>query len=344
MSLKVTSWNIEHSHRLASDNPNSLDQERIRRVRQTFSEINPDIVCLIEGPKGEVAIQAFCEKALENKWKPVLLPGPQDGTNDKAYQVKGTQWIWFLVRDPWFDRSELQSPQIWESFTDQKTWKVHYWGKTKPKRHSHYRHPQVLRVDIGGETIELIGIHLKSKINKNSVTRDADDNIIDPYLKTALVARIKLATEARNVRSYIEARFNQSPAPGIMVMGDANDGPGQDWFEGRYMFFDLISNLQGNVLHANRFFNHALFDFPEQLRWTAKYRDAVQKISASKNPLLIDHILMSQPLVDGSLPLVAEAGAGMVEHEAFDRGNAGASAKEKTSDHRPVSLMLTPKQ
>ncbi len=98
-----------------------------------------------------MAIQAFCEKALENKWKPVLLPGPQDGTRDKDYKIRGIQWIWFLVREPWFDRCGLQSPEVWESFTGQKTWQVYYWGKTTPKRHDHCRHPQVLRVDIDGE-------------------------------------------------------------------------------------------------------------------------------------------------------------------------------------------------
>lgn len=341
--LKLCSWNVEHSDRLADDNPNSREKERIRRVRQTFAEIDPDIVCLLEGPKGEKAIQAFCKKALEDKWRPVLLSGPGNGGRDRDYQIKGSQWIWFLVREPWLDRCELQSPEVWRSFTGQSRWDVHYWGETVPTQHGHYRHPQVLRVDVGGETVELIGVHLKSKINRKPIRRDGDGNIINPYLETALVARIKLATEARNVRRYIDARFDQSPAPGIFVMGDANDGPGQDWFERRYMFFDLISNLQGNVLRADRFFNHALFDFPTHLRWTAKYRDPINKIPASRNPLLIDHILMSQPMVDGSLPLQVEAEAGSVEHEAFERGNAGASKKERTSDHRPVSVILTPR-
>lgn len=143
------------------------------------------------------------------------------------------------------------------------------------------------------------------------------------------------------MRAYIDARFNQVPAPGILVMGDANDGPGQDYFEALYMFFDLVSNLQGNVMESDRFFNHALFDFPEALRWTARYRDDVMSIPASRNPLLIDHILMSQPLVSGALPLQAHAHAGLVEHQAYERANAGASASARTSDHRPVSLVLS---
>ena len=107
------------------------------------------------------------------------------------------------------------------------------------------------------------------------------------------------------------------------------------------MYFDLISNLQGNIINADRFFNHALFDYPAALRWTAQYRDEILGIPASQNRLLIDHILMSQALVGDQLPLEVKAGAGFVEHQAYERANAGASASRKSSDHRPVSIILT---
>jgi hypothetical protein len=120
-------------------------------------------------------------------------------------------------------------------------------------------------------------------------------------------------------------------------MGDCNDGPGHDFFETQYLFFDLISNVQGDVMLAEQFFNHALFDFPGHLRWSAKYRDDVLNIPASQNPLLLDHILISQPLCRGELPLVANQHAGQVEHEAYEESNAGANSTTRTSDHRPVS-------
>ena len=162
------------------------------------------------------------------------------------------------------------------------------------------------------------------------------------YLTEATEARIKLATEARNIRRYIAAKFDQLAQPGLLVMGDCNDGPGHDYFEKQYLFFDLISNLQGDVMIAERFFNHALFDFPGHLRWTAKYRDEVHipAIPASQNPLLLDHILISQPLCRGQLSLIANENAGMVEHEAYERFNAGSNDNTRTSDHRPVSCMF----
>ena len=340
LPLKVTTWNIENSNRLVSSNPSAAVLERRLRVRQTIESINPDILCIQEGPKGEQAVDDFCTQVLNRQWVPVLLrqDGEALGDRDKEYQIKGTQWIWFLVRADLERNCRLQSPNIWQAFTKMKTWVVNFWGEEKSRRHSHYRHPQVLIYNLGnGQEIELIGVHLKSKINKKQVKRDADNNLVGEYLKKATEARIKLATEARNIRRYIAAKFNQLAQPGLLLMGDCNDGPGHDHFEKQYLFFDLISNLQGDVMIAERFFNHALFDFSARLRWTAKYRDEVLDIKAKDNPLLLDHILISQPLCRGQLFLIANENAGMVEHEAYERCNAGSNSDTKTSDHRPVS-------
>ena len=342
MSLKVTTWNLEHSSRLIGNNPSDNIQEKRRRIRQTIEAINPDILCLVEGPRGEQAVTDLCNDVLQMQYMPVLLKQPQDnlGDRDGDYQIKGTQWIWFIVRNSIMQNCRLQSPEVWQAFTDEKTWTVHYWGQETSTRHSHYRHPQVLIYTFdNGQEMELIGVHLKSKINKKSIKWDGDD-LTGEYLKDALKARIKLATEARNIRDYVDAKFDQVANPGIMILGDCNDGPGHDYFENRYLFFDLVGNLQGEVLLAEKYFNHALFDFPGNLRWTAKYPNKLLKIPASQNPLLIDHILISQPLCSNRFPLNVNAMAGLVEHEVFERGNAGSNSKTRTSDHKPVSCVL----
>ena len=335
MELKITSWNVEHSKNLIGTNISTINLDRRERVANTIKEINPDILCMLEAPSGEDDIQAFCNDVLNNEWIPILL-------DNDDYQIKGTQWIWFLVRGSLANKCRLQAPSIWQSFVGHKSWPVHYWGQEKERSHSHYRHPQVLIFKASnGQELEIIGQHMKSKINKNPVWEDKDRGVLtDKYINEALKARVKLATEARNIRAYIDARFDQTTSPAILVLGDANDGIGQDYFEKKYMFFDLISNLQGNVMQSERFFNHALFDYPENLRWSAKYDNKVTGKKAKDNPLLIDHIIMSQALVNGSYPLQANAGAGEIEHLAFDRGNSGASAKRRTSDHRPVSITL----
>jgi endonuclease/exonuclease/phosphatase family metal-dependent hydrolase len=340
MSLKVATWNIEHANDLITGNPTHNIEDRQQRIRATLEDIDPDILCIQEGPKGEQAIDDFSTQVLSRRWVPILLrqAGEALGERDGDYQIKGTQWIWFLVRAGLEGRCNLQPPNAWQSFTNVKTWPINLWGEEKSVRHSHYRHPQVLAYDLGnGRKMELIGVHLKSKINKKPIRRDAEGNLVGEYLSEALRARIDLATEARNIRQYIAVKFDQLAQPAILVMGDCNDGPGHDFFETQYLFFDLISNIQGDVMLAEQFFNHALFDYPGHLRWSAKYRDEVLNISASQNPLLLDHILISQPLCRGELPVVANQHAGQVEHEAFERYNAGANSATRTSDHRPVS-------
>ncbi|MFQ5738395.1 MAG: endonuclease/exonuclease/phosphatase family protein [Acidobacteriota bacterium] len=343
MSIKITTWNIEHASRLVSDQPTARVLERRRRARETIEEIDPDVLCVVEGPKGEQAITDFSRQLLNDAWTPVLLKGPADalGDRDRDYQIRGSQWIWFLVKPALAGGSRLQDPTVWQAFTGSRSWQVNYWGQIAPSRHDHYRHPQVLIVDLGaGEQLEVIGLHLKSKINRKRITRDDQGNLTGDHLESALKSRAKLATEARNVRDYIHAKFNQNPSPGLVIIGDCNDGPGHDFFEKEYLFFDLVQNLQGEVLVAERFFNHALFDFPEALRWTARFRDAILNIPASRNPLLLDHILISQPLVRGGFSLQVAPNGGRVDHEAYERANAGANSKTRSSDHRPVSCLL----
>lgn len=61
------------------------------------------------------------------------------------------------------------------------------------------------------------------------------------------------------------------------------------------------------------------------------------KVTTWNIPLLLDHLLISQPLCRGELPVVANQHAGQVEHEAYAMGNAGSTSATRTSDHRPVS-------
>ncbi|NUM33615.1 MAG: endonuclease/exonuclease/phosphatase family protein [Candidatus Brocadiae bacterium] len=343
MPLKVTTWNLEHANRLISDNPSPHILDRRKRIQRMIKDISPDILCIQEGPQGEKNIQNFCSQVLENYLIPVFLKQEQDNLGDKdiEYKIKGNQWICFLVRPELLHRCTLQSPNIWQSLTQSKTWQVNYWGELKSDQHYHYRHPQVLLYNMqNGDNLELIGVHLKSKINLLKIDKDGDNNLTGKYLTDSLSARIKLATEANDIRKYIAARFVQSAHPKILLMGDCNDGPGHDYFEERYLFFDLISNLQGDVILSERFFNHALFDFPSHLRWTARYKDELLGLSAADNPLLLDHILISQTLCRGNAPLVVNENAGKVEHEAYERANSGANSKTITSDHRPVSCIL----
>lgn len=331
-TVKVTSWNVEHLDRLAKDDLSATEQRRRDAVVREIRELSPDVLCLLEGPKGEEGIDRVSDELLEGEWVAVKA-------NDGRYKILGTQWIWFLVRAEHSDRASLLPVDAWDAFAGS-SWKVNFWGEFEETNHYHYRHPQVLVLDWNGFRVEFVGLHLKSKfVNEGQRMWEGGGQEQMLFIQGALEARIKLATEAINVRAYIDSKFEQVEKPALFVMGDLNDGPGKEYFEDHFLFFDLISNIQGDVFWARRFLNHALFDFPGNLRWSVYFRDFVQP---ERDPhILLDHILFTQGLVDGSLPWKIEANAGKVEHEVHDLVNAGLPASAKTSDHKPVSVMVT---
>jgi endonuclease/exonuclease/phosphatase family metal-dependent hydrolase len=276
-------------------------------------------------------VQELCT-LLGNAWVPVLAA-------DGEYATQGQQWIWFLVKPALAPQASLLPITAYDAFAGKK-WDVNYWGEATTVRHSHYRHPQVMVLDWSGTRFEFIGLHLKSKfVNQGASLWNGTAAQRHEFVQEALKARIKLATEAANVRAYVDAKFAQTPAPGLFVMGDLNDGPGKELLETRYLFFDLVSNLQGDVFFARHFLNHALFDYQHDLRWSVHFEDFVEP---ARDPhILLDHILVTQALVDGSLPLRVQPGAGFVEHERHALINAPEPAARKTSDHVPVSVRIT---
>lgn len=333
--LKIVSWNVAHLDRLAKETLNGVETTRRAAVIREIRALAPDILCLIEGPKGEEGIDKVANDLLGGEWTAVKAG---DGTYDQL----GKQWVWFLVRSELADRASLLPPKTWDAFTEN-SWPVHFWGKFEEENHSHYRHPQVLVLDWNGLRVEFIGLHLKSKfVNYGATMWKADGAKREEFIHEALKARIKMTTEAINVRKYVDAKFAQVENPAIFVMGDLNDGPGREYFEQRFLFLDLISNIQGDIFSASRFLNHALFDFPDHLRWTVHFQDFV---TPTRDPhILLDHIMFTQGLVNGSLPWKVEEKAGKIEHEVHDLVNAPLRGNERTSDHKPVSLTVTIKE
>jgi len=334
-TLKIVSWNICHLNRLTEGSLNQTEQKRKAAIISEIRDLAPDILCIVEGPKGEDKIDLVSNDWLNGDWVSVKA-------SDGEYATSGDQWIWFLVRNKYAEITSLLPTETWDTFSE-KTWKYHLWGEFKEKSHKHYRHPQVLIFDWNGLRVEFIGLHLKSKfVNSGESDWNAGGKKQEEFIRSALTARIKMTTEAANVRAYIDTKFKQVENPAIFVMGDMNDGPGKEYFENNYLFFDLLSNIQGDVFFARQFLNHALFDFADELRWSVYFEDFVDP---NRNPqILLDHILFTQGLVDDSLPLRIDAHAGKVEHEIHDLINAQLTKSAQTSDHKPVSILVTIKE
>jgi hypothetical protein len=368
---KVTTWNVAHFNRVIGEG--AKEAARLPAIVNEIREIAPDVLCLVECTPDLPALRRFCETELSGDYVvPVIegtdaaLPGRPDDPRAALAQLyrmqgnrlTGSQWIWFLVRTPAAFGAHLLPPETFDTFAAAQfidaddrerrdgQWHVYNWGQTVRSRHGHYRHPQVLVLDVDGVRLEIIGVHMKSKLNtfmqRNDPFEDQAQGIFQrAFLDEALTDRIQLATEATHVRNYIDARFAQDRDPAIMVVGDLNDGPGKEFLERRFLFFDLISNVQGDVFFAQRFLNHALFDFPDDLRWSL-HLSGGDPVDPERNPrVLLDHILFTQRLVDKTQFPRVDAKAGLVEHAIHERINARLPARQRTSDHRPVSVTLT---
>lgn len=331
-TIKITSWNVEHLGRLVQEPLSDYARRRRQAMVREIEDLAPDILCVLEGPRGEEAIDRVCSELLGGEWVAVKAP-------DGEYKIRGSQWIWFLVRQEYADRATLLPADTWDALVGG-SWDLYYWGTFEERKHRHYRHPQVLVLDWSGFRVEFIGLHLKSKfVNQGKRMWRAGGEEREEFIRKALTARIKMTTEATNVRAYIDAKFGQVENPAIFVMGDLNDGPGKEYFEDRFLFFDLISNIQGDIFFARKYLYHALFDFEQELRWSVDFDDFVDP---NRDPhILLDHILFTQGLVSGSLPWRIEEHGGRVEHEVHDLINATLPERAKTSDHKPVSVIVT---
>ncbi len=339
-------------------------QVKITANKALINRINPDILFLCEAPKGEEAMQSFVTSELP-EYDLITRPA------DESYGTRGIQWGWFLVRKSLSDQiaPTLLSIPVWKSFAAQASPSIREsgnWSVAIPRlktigdiedvpvstrgNHKYYRHPQTLCFTFGGMRHEIIGAHLKSKFTGNTPRQRRIDEDFEEYAKDVRVkrylakshaARVKLSSEASNIRAYIDQRFNQEADPSIFVLGDLNDGPGKELMEREYLLHDLLSNLQGEVFFARRFLNHALFDAPLSLRWTAHFKD---KIDPTRNPhILLDHILFTQALTgSGQSALRVRAHAGQVEHLAFEEIESQFGTGN-LSDHRPVSVTAVPR-
>jgi endonuclease/exonuclease/phosphatase family metal-dependent hydrolase len=370
-TIKLTTWNVEHLDKLLPAPGANL--RRLQAIAQEITEIAPDILCLVEGPGNLPDLRAWVKspQGLQGRYHVATIPGTDDilagnpadprQALQELYAMQGTaetghQWIWFLVRDGLFQEgnARILNPQVWRDLTMQTSWPVHDWGKLEERRHSHWRHPQVLLIHLAGTEIEIIGVHLKSKINRKKAF-DENGEMLNTYVEEAMRARVRLTTEAYDVRRYIDRRFQQDPSPRIFVCGDMNDGPGRGFFEREFLFFDLVSNIQGDVFFARRFLNHALFDYDDALCWSTNFHDKVEDWSRQKPGAealppeafdstrfqLIDHILFTQPLVGETAMPRVKPKAGLVEHTTQQRINAMLKKADRTSDHTPVSVHIT---
>jgi hypothetical protein len=328
--------------------------------------LNGDYVVIKRPPsdpyfvRGVQAMFFLVRSTLVPRLSPMLLPVSRWQEATMAESLADTGFVGdhdkkWLIRHPWF---KAEQPTRDQATPADLTTADAPLPPLDAKDHFHWRWPQVLVCQIDGRRADFVGLHLKSKFQDPEDYRraaplrfkpnptGAERKLLDKVERLAIEARIKLTTEAVNIRYFVENRFRNEEAPIVFLLGDLNDGIGKEYFERLYLFHDLVSNLQGDVFFARRFLNHALFDYgiesDKNFRWTAQFKDAWDPTRAQE--ILLDHILFTQSVVGerfAAAPLHVPSRAGKVEHEAHNAANMPFGAEEEgTSDHRPVSVTM----
>ena len=373
-AFKLTCWNVEwmvHDYEVhfGLKEPGSRtfigtrpSRERaaakLEALAETIRRMDSEVVFLCEAVHHPTGMKRFVDEFLPG-YVVRQLPQREDA-------VGGVQGLSFLLKGDFAARTGafVQRPSVWQTFTATASRNEHVEGKwlahlpseeidtlgiEELAEHKHFRHPQVLVLDLDGTRVEIIGAHLKSKHiesefadrapNETDLEYLSRDDMREP-LAQARRARAKLTTEAVDIRHYVNQRFAQDGRPVLILCGDLNDGPGKEMLERRFLMHDIMANLQGDVFQARQFLNHALFDWEERLRWTARFQD---KLDPDRDPhILLDHIMFTEALSrTGIGSLIVEPFAGSVEHRVFEEVTSLDPDGVPPSDHRPVSLVVS---
>ena len=184
------------------------------------------------------------------------------------------------------------------------------------------------RVRSGGRTIEVVSVHLKSKLltfpGGRFTPRDEDERT-----RYAVYALQRRAAEAAGIRSYVTALLGGDPEASVVVAGDLND-------EQQAATTQILYGPPGSELgtegfdrpdtgDTQRLWNTAGFIAAGE-RWSRVYRGRRE---------LIDHVLVSHALIDAVQSATTAGGAvDSIGDQPGTRRNATAS------DHRPILVIL----
>jgi endonuclease/exonuclease/phosphatase family metal-dependent hydrolase len=287
------------------------------KVAKVIRSINPDILAIQEGPSEKKEMQLFIDTYLGNQG--YKCETGSDGSSQKIHllykqekfastkKVNAGYDAWEFDRDGDYDLENIKFTRT----PLEMDFEVNVSGG-----------------DGGGEKkLKVISVHLKSPFVQNGQQMWKNPDTRRFYVAEALQSRRRTLTEATEIRKRVDSIFDKSP--GIVILGDMNDGPGKEYFEKFLLGMDITGELLGNVYYPKNIFTTTLD--PEK-DYTVIFDDFVE--NQPKKKILLDRILISPSFV-------RRLDAGRVEHNAYDSQVTDPESREgRPSDHRPVSILL----
>lgn len=341
MKIKFAVYNVEWMRDLfrkdgtpkktgEGDYGDQVDAARSKQLADVVKAINPDILCIVEGPDTLKSGIKTASKQLE-AWRD--LHGL-----DAGYRV--------VHGVPSGGQQELCA-----LFRSNKVHGVHKPEKNKKKnpfeepflvdtndslikeQYKHYRPPLELSIrkatDTSHELGRIIVLHTKSKGIFDSVD-------MARFEKLSERNRMKLFAECFSVRERCDQWLDKNPDLKLIVAGDVNDGFGQDYYEQRLQR-SAVEILLGTVWEPEKVLRHVL-PKPKLGRYgwspsTSRFRDRLTEDSIN---VLIDHVVVSRSIKFKN-GLVWNPGASGAPAEV----KAVKTELKEASDHFPVSVEIT---
>lgn len=299
MKLKLAVYNMEWMKRLffADGTPKQANAgsaedrkhgERSAKLASVVQAIDPDVLCIVEGPDTKADGSKTASAQLE-AWRD-LHNLDADYAGVHGIPSGGQQELCAL-----FKKSKISLVHIPEKKSSKHPFDDPFLVDTMDtlikEQYKHYRPPLELSLRepgvAGAELARLIVVHTKSKGIFDYVDLARFEQLSERN-------RRKLYAECFSVRERCDQWFDEQPGRKIIVTGDVNDGFGLDYYEQRFSR-SAVEILLGDVWYPDKILKHVL-PRPKlgKYGWnpsSSRYRD---RITEDYFNVLIDHILVSQ--------------------------------------------------
>ena len=328
--MRLMSYNVEwfddHFEPDNSLKAEPASQKVFDALAAVLGAIDPDMIGITEGPNTTTTTgNRSTVEALENyaaakglRQRKALLGYPSPGRQEIAALYDPD--VLTLTHDPGGRAGAAKNPPFNESF------EIDSDADGIREIYKHYRPPleiRAIRAD-GGADFWIMVVHAKSKGIFNATDRVH-------YERTSERNRRKLFAECTSIRRRVDEWLEQDRP--TIVMGDINDGPGFDYYEGRFGR-SAVELIMGDIFMPDAILRNYI-GAPKFGRYgwepsTARFRDLFTEQNVNA---LIDHIMASRHLA----PKGAEP-AKVWNPFQDDDARPLKSELLDASDHFPVTL------
>ena len=327
--LRLMSYNIEwFDDHFEADNSlktTGNSPARFDAVAGVITAIDPDLIGITEAPNTTTTTgQRDTVAALENfaaakglRQRKAMIGFPSAGRQEIALLYDPD--VLSAAHDPGGTAGAVADPPFNEAFQSDSD------GDGIREIYRHYRPPleaRISRAD-GGAEFWLMVVHTKSK-----GIFDATDRV--HFERISERNRRKLFSECGSIRRRAEDWL--AAGRPTAVMGDINDGPGFDYYEGRFGR-SAVELLMGDIYAPDDILrNHV--GAPEWGRygWEPSSTRFTDQFTGDAVNALIDHIMASRHLIP-------EGDGGQVWNPfQLDAAKPHKAALMAASDHFPVTL------